>query len=113
MATRAIAIEDVKTGEVTEAVYEHPFVNLLIILLLDPPTFFGIYAHARAAHMGCASKRLLAPERPHDFALGTRQGQDSVSVRANRRLRSGNLQKGKKSAQVEFFLIRSSSQLSV
>src|SRR5262252_2057059 len=26
MATRAIAIEDVKTGEVTEAVYEHPFV---------------------------------------------------------------------------------------
>src|SRR6202163_2646846 len=26
MATRAIAIENVKTGEVTEAVYEHPFV---------------------------------------------------------------------------------------
>ena len=25
MATRAIAIEDVKTGEITEAVYEHPF----------------------------------------------------------------------------------------
>src|SRR5271157_5179412 len=26
MASRAIEIEDVKTGEVTEAVYEHPFV---------------------------------------------------------------------------------------
>ena len=26
MATRAMAIEDVKTGEVTEAVYEHPLV---------------------------------------------------------------------------------------
>ena len=26
MATRAIAIEDLKTGEVTAAVYEHPFV---------------------------------------------------------------------------------------
>ena len=26
MATRAIAIEDAKTGEITEAVYEHPFV---------------------------------------------------------------------------------------
>jgi hypothetical protein len=26
MATRAIAIEDVKTGEVTQAVYEHPLV---------------------------------------------------------------------------------------
>jgi Ni/Fe-hydrogenase b-type cytochrome subunit len=26
MATRAIAVEDVKTGEVTEAVYEHPFI---------------------------------------------------------------------------------------
>jgi cytochrome b subunit of formate dehydrogenase len=26
MATQAIAIEDVKTGEVTEAVYEHPFI---------------------------------------------------------------------------------------
>ena len=26
MATRTIAIEDVKTGEVTEAVYEHPFI---------------------------------------------------------------------------------------
>src|ERR1700728_721120 len=26
MATRAIAIENVKTGEVTEAVYEHPFI---------------------------------------------------------------------------------------
>ena len=26
MATRAIAIENVKTGEVTEAVHEHPFV---------------------------------------------------------------------------------------
>ena len=26
MSTRAIAIENVKTGEVTEAVYEHPFV---------------------------------------------------------------------------------------
>ncbi len=25
MATRAMEIEDVKTGEVTEAVYEHPF----------------------------------------------------------------------------------------
>jgi len=26
MSTRAIAVENVKTGEVTEAVYEHPFV---------------------------------------------------------------------------------------
>ena len=26
MATRAIEVEDVKTGEVTEAVYEHPFI---------------------------------------------------------------------------------------
>ncbi len=26
MATRAIAVEDAKTGEVTEAVYEHPFI---------------------------------------------------------------------------------------
>ena len=26
MATRTMAIEDVKTGEVTQAVYEHPFV---------------------------------------------------------------------------------------
>ena len=26
MATRAIAIEDAKTGDITEAVYEHPFV---------------------------------------------------------------------------------------
>ena len=26
MATRAIAIEDVKTGEITEAAYEHPFI---------------------------------------------------------------------------------------
>ena len=28
MGTRAIAIENVKTGELTEAVYEHPFVTL-------------------------------------------------------------------------------------
>src|SRR6266568_7544730 len=26
MATRAITVEDVKTGETTEAVYEHPFI---------------------------------------------------------------------------------------
>ncbi len=74
MATRVIAIEDVKTGEITEAVYEHPFVVRLchwlnaISLFVMVGSGFQIFRAFPSFGAKIPQKDLL--NWPKAFALG-------------------------------------------
>src|SRR5438128_11132732 len=74
MSTRAIAIENVKTGEVTEAVYEHPFavrlchwVNVVSLFVLVGS---GLQIFRAFPSFGAKIPQKDLLHWPKEFALG-------------------------------------------